>query len=258
VVTEDLLRALEQRKPIDESVAVVVAHPDDETVGVGPFLHLFRRLTLLHVTDGAPRDLRDVRRAGFANCADYAAARQRELRAALRVGRAVPSVASADPDPLLPLADQSASLHLGTLAHTLRNALQGVAAVFTHAYEGGHPDHDAVAFAVQATGIPVIEMPGYHAAPDGGIEVGRFLPNGAARTFPLNADERVCRDKMLACFTTQRMTLAPFFGWREQSFRPAPRYDFTCPPASLSYYDGFEWGMTSRRWCRLAARALRC
>ncbi len=44
-------------------------------------------------------------------------------------------------------------------------------AVLTHAYEGGHPDHDAVAFAAHAAarraGRPVFEMPFYHAAPEG-------------------------------------------------------------------------------------------
>ncbi|MBV9250682.1 MAG: hypothetical protein JO227_15715, partial [Acetobacteraceae bacterium] len=49
----DLLR---QRKPIEMRSAVVVAHPDDETVGAGASLRLFRDLTLVHVTDGAPRD----------------------------------------------------------------------------------------------------------------------------------------------------------------------------------------------------------
>ena len=48
--------------------------------------------------------------------------------------------------------------------------------VLTHAYEGGHPDHDAVAFAVSGGGAArgsdaadttVVEMPFYHAGPGG-------------------------------------------------------------------------------------------
>jgi len=155
-------------------------------------------------------------------------------------------------------SDQSASLRLVWLAHELRCRLEGIAAVLTHPYEGGHPDHDAVAFAVHATGLPVIEMAGYHAGPDGGIKVGRFLPGGTETTVQLNNDERSRRDAMLACFVTQRATLAPFFGLEAERFRAAPRYDFTRPPAPRVYYDGFDWGMTSARWCSLAAAALRC
>jgi LmbE family N-acetylglucosaminyl deacetylase len=324
---DTILAALGRREPIETPVAVVVAHPDDETVGAGSSLHLFRRLVLVHVTDGAPRNLQDARAAGFSSCEAYAASRRLELQAALRIGSvrtfggmdARPEVTVAGPalssDPVmadagapsttfrtpapqivdgaprrattwrytrdnpvtplvsgprphndgehgappgLPIPDQTASLRLPWLGRELRRRLEGIAAVLTHPYEGGHPDHDAVAFAVQATGLPVIEMAGYHAAPDGGIEVGHFLPGGVETTVPLNNNERNRRDSMLACFATQRATLAPFFGIEVERFRAAPRYDFTRPPAPRVYYEGFDWGMTSARWCSLAAAALRC
>ncbi len=53
------------------------------------------------------------------------------------------------------------------------------AVVLTHAYEGGHPDHEAVAFAVQASGRPRIEMAGYHAGPNGHMIAGQFLDDAA-------------------------------------------------------------------------------
>jgi LmbE family N-acetylglucosaminyl deacetylase len=67
---------------------IVVAHPDDETIGMGAQLCCFKDALLLQVTDGAPRDGRDAAAHGFANIAEYAFARRVELLTALRAGGA--------------------------------------------------------------------------------------------------------------------------------------------------------------------------
>jgi hypothetical protein len=64
-----ILEALVERKTIESKVMIVVAHPDDETIGTGTQLCRFRNALLVQVTDGAPRDGRDAHAHGFATIA---------------------------------------------------------------------------------------------------------------------------------------------------------------------------------------------
>src|SRR2546430_1911633 len=78
------LLAEPDRRAIDDlSVAIVVAHPDDETIGIGAQLPRLPQGLVVAVTDGAPRDGADARAHGFSSWQDYAAARAAELEAAL-------------------------------------------------------------------------------------------------------------------------------------------------------------------------------
>src|SRR5215469_5968828 len=101
--------------PIEETltrrqVVVVAAHPDDETIGCGGFLGRMRAPVLLHVTNGAPRNLVDARAAGFERWEDYAEARRTELMNALEVAGIRPEQAHS-----FDIADQEASLDMAGL-----------------------------------------------------------------------------------------------------------------------------------------------
>src|SRR5579885_729308 len=164
---------------IRSCVLVVAAHPDDETIGAGGLLGHLHDPYILHVTDGAPRNLEFARAAGFQTRAQYARARQEELASALRLAGI-----SASRWLSLGITDQTASLDLAGLVHRLLRLLRTIVpqAVLSHAYEGGHPDHDATAFAIHAACrlLPspprIYEFTSYHAArPPLAMESGRFL-----------------------------------------------------------------------------------
>src|ERR1700716_3830906 len=65
--------------------SVIVAHPADEVVGAGCLISKLVDVTVLHVTDGAPRDMHDAEAAGFKDRGQYAQARRQECLAALEI-----------------------------------------------------------------------------------------------------------------------------------------------------------------------------
>jgi LmbE family N-acetylglucosaminyl deacetylase len=236
---------------------LIAAHPDDETIGLGGQLHAFTNLRIVHVTDGAPRDPRDAAAKGFSTREEYARARQRELAAALRVAGLEPGLARS-----LGIVDQEASLDLAGLALRVAGLIREMLpeVVYTHPYEGGHPDHDACAFAVHtACGLldapPAIrEFTSYHGR-GGAMVTGEFRGNGVAATVLLSREARDRKRRMLGCFATQRETLRAF-GCDSERLRAAPRYDFRRRPSEEVFYDRFQWGISSQEWVERARKAL--
>jgi LmbE family N-acetylglucosaminyl deacetylase len=258
---ESFLEGLRQAR-----VAVVVAHPDDEVIGAGCLLTELRNANLIHVTDGAPLDLCDAAAAGFRTREEYAEARRAELERALEFTRISPAGRR-----FMGLVDQEASLHLAALARELARVFEELRpeVVVTHPYEGGHPDHDATAFAVHAAVVThrqktgtnacptLMEMTSYHER-DGVRVTGEFLRNEGCEvvTREFSHEERGSKGKMLACFVTQERVLS-WFPVVSERYRVAPRYDFTQPPhPGTLHYERFGWDMTGERWRALAKAAL--
>lgn len=252
MTAQDWAAKLADGERIAERVAIVVAHPDDETLWTGALLSRLDDAILIHVTDGAPEDMADAHRLGFATREAYAAARAGELDAALvALGYAGERRGYA-------IGDKAAVFALPGLTARLTADLAGAAVVVTHPYEGGHPDHDAAALAVRraadATGIPVVEFACY-AQFDGERVFGRFWPEAdASEQFrALTPDDAARIDQGLSAHRSQA---AVFGDWRptHERWRAAPRHHFDQPPLPGALYDGFGWTLTSDRWREVASR----
>jgi len=232
---------------------VVVAHPDDEVLAAGSRMDRMDDLTIIHITDGSPRDMEDARRLGVASREDYARLRRREVAAAMEaLGAEAELLCYWHPD-------KEAILHGAAILDQLTEDLADAKVVITHAYEHGHPDHDTAALCVRlairrlyADGaeVPqVYEFPIY--AMEAGQPVfGRFHPhpNAPETILPMTEAERARRNAALAEYRSQSSVLEFAGHWEERLRRP-PIYDFRAPaPQAAAWYDRHGWVMTLARW----------
>lgn len=207
--------------------------------------------------------MRDAIANGFSSREAYAIARRHEFFEAMKAGGVGFCEVVA-----LGYVDQEAALHMAELADVLTALLNRLAVglVLVHPYEGGHPDHDAAAFAthlacrrLSARRRPAIAEFASYYNHDGNMRTGAFLPGRAAGEIrvALSVDQRARKQRMLACYATQQQVIQNF-GVLEERFRAAPAYDFTAPPHSGQlFYEQFPWGMSSERWTTLAREAQR-
>ena len=243
-------------------ILLFVAHPDDEALSLTALMHQ-EHSRILHVqaTDGAPRNLRYAQAAGFATREEYAEARRREKLAALALVEVAPEQCME-----LGYADQDTPYQLVELTRKVEQLIQRhqPSCVYTHPYEGGHPDHDACAFAVhwahERLGRPceLWEFACYHAGSTG-IAVGKFLPyeGAVAVVRTLTPEERERKQRLMNCYASQAHVLRQFPLHAEQR-RLAPAYDFVQPPHSGPlYYETRPMGMQGVEFRRLVQQALR-
>ena len=214
------------------------------------------------MTDGAPRNLADARSHGYATAAEYAAARRSELHAALAIaGVGSSSLVTMD------LPDQEVARNLTDAAHRMAEIFEALDThvAVTHAYEGGHPDHDATAFVVHAArelvvrrgrSLTLLEMPYYRSdGPRTALQSFIPEPDSSVVVIPLTPPEQDLKQRMLAAHNSQAAIVSQFDTGRER-FRLALPQDF-CAPANGGelLYERHPWGLTGREWQMLAASA---
>jgi N-acetylglucosamine malate deacetylase 2 len=237
---------------------LICAHPDDEVLGAGSRLTRLGDLTIVHVTDGAPRNMVDASAQGFSDREHYARARRTEFNSALKVAGSTARTVQ------LGIPEQEAAANVLSITRLLVGLLNSGRAdlILTHAYEGGHPDHDGCALAVSMAvrllappRIPVFEFAGYHAV-NGWFRAAEFLPSDEpVTTVRLGAAEQAEKRRMLACFRTQRETIS-LFPIDVERYRPAPTYDFSrAPHQGPLYYERYGWSMDGATFRRMASEA---
>jgi LmbE family N-acetylglucosaminyl deacetylase len=241
----------EQKTDIDTRFGrtlIVVAHPDDEAIGCGVLLQRLSHATVAFMTDGAPADPYFWDKFGSRNA--YAEARARESKQALDATRAEILRFGA--------RDQQLMFHLDAAMDWLRQVvtIQKPQSLLTHAYEGGHPDHDCCSFLCDMISrefaVPVWEMPLYSRVT--GKLVRQSLPRDVD-AFSLTATirEEEQKRRMIAAYKSQEEFLQTFDTTTER-YAVHPKHDYARRPhAGKLNYECWGWEIAGSDLCKAFA-----
>jgi len=233
---------------------VLVAHPDDECIAAGTLLQRIHEPHVLYATDGAPRD--KYFWEAYGSRENYRQLRRAECERALaHVGVKEFEFISEDPGCEELFIDQWLFKALPQAAEHIAQRIERLQpeAIFTLAYEGGHPDHDSCSLLASVLGreydIPIWEAPLYYLAPSSnGYSQPlkqKFLRR--AETEIHLSPSQLQRDRKAAMcreYISQGDFLR-YFQLEKEIFRPQVTYDYTRPPhAGPLNYEAWQWPMT--------------
>lgn len=232
---------------------LIVAHPDDESVGAGVLLQRIQDPCVVFCTDGGPRD--SYFWQSYGGRENYVTVRGQETETAMRI-------AGVKRTAFLNFCDQELHRNLRSALNELNELAREFRpdALLTHAYEGGHPDHDSCAFLAYLLGsqqrIPVWEMPLYHRTGEG-IRRQQFLqPTNDTALLRGTAGELDTKRNMVRAHASQSQALKGF-DLKCERFRPQASYDFWNPPkAEVINYEAWRWPLTAEQVCAAFATLL--
>ncbi len=241
---------------------VLVAHPDDECLAFGALLQRMREPVMVFATNGSPQDPYFWQPYGSREA--YAGLRRKEAFASMHAAGVKDVIFLPDIPGGEGLIDQELFRNLSAAYDLLSELVRRrmVQALFTLAYEGGHPDHDSCSFlAAQLArrfNIPCWEAPLYHRLPDGGQVYQGFLGDSSeAVDVRPSAAEQAAKREMCLAYSSQGDFLTHFDVGREH-VRPQPAHDFTQPPhEGKMNYEIWQWSMTVEEVCGAFAEFLR-
>ena len=230
---------------------VLVAHPDDEALGCSALLQRAQSPAVIFATDGAPAVERFW--AAYGSRQAYAEVRRQEAKLASRAAGNTKIFFLSDVAGNS-FVDQELFKNLMAAMAALRGlaGALGTYAILTHAYEGGHPDHDACSFLGHALGkdlmLPVWEMPLYHRDQEGVTRRQQFLC-GSVEEFELQptGEELERKRRMVDEYKSQHHAIRDF-PLAPERFRPQPTYDYCRPPHPETLnYEAWGWPMTGEQ-----------
>jgi N-acetylglucosamine malate deacetylase 2 len=235
---------------------ILVAHPDDETLACSGLMQRMASPLVVFATNGAPPHHGFERK--FGTLQHYSDTRFQEATVALNHVPHGSFQRLTKPDGSYFIDEQlfrDLAQALTSLCRIARSFSPD--ALVSHAYEGGHIDHDTCSFLTMHAAVELalrrFEFPLYSRNSLGQLVLQQFCDEGCAPLeWQLTEAELSCKRKMLAAYASQR-GLASAFQLGTERIRIATRTDFsTAPCRDYSYRNRWQ-----RLWRKdLSASAL--